>query len=100
MFNRDARWVGLLVGLIVPFVGYAVLLMVSERLQEYLFSDRPLTEPLFDTLTIQILALCTNLIPLHSYNKMRFAHAMRGVVLATFLYAATWMAFFGVSLFD
>ncbi len=100
MFNRDTRWVGLLVGLVVPFVGYAVLLMISERVQEHLFADRPLTEPLFDTLTLQILALCMNLIPLHRYNKMRFALAMRGVVLATFLYAAAWMAFFGVSLFD
>ena len=100
MFQRDNLWIGLSAGLLVPFVGYAFLLMASERLDAYLLESRGVQQPVFDALTLQIMALCLNLIPLHIFNKKRFARAMRGVMLATFLYAFAWIAFFGSSFLD
>jgi hypothetical protein len=100
MFKRDNLWIGLAAGMLVPFVGYALLLMASERLDAYLLESRGVQQPVFDALTLQILALCLNLLPLHLFNKRRFARAMRGVMLATLIYAFAWMVFFGSSLFD
>lgn len=100
MFNKDAIWVGLLTGLGVPFVSYAVLLMVSEHFQVAFFPERSLNDPIFDTLTLQVIALCCNLIPMHLYNKRRLLHAMRGIALATFAYAVVWLILFGVEVFQ
>ncbi len=95
LFNRNAIWMGILVGLALPFTGYGVLLMLAERLEAALFKGKELAEPVFDDITLQVLALCLNLIPLHLYNKQRFALSMRGVLIATSLYAVAWLLLFG-----
>ncbi|MBK6950343.1 MAG: hypothetical protein IPH16_21725 [Haliscomenobacter sp.] len=86
---------GILVGLALPFAGYGVLLMLSEQLELTLFQGKELAEPVFDEITLQVLALCLNLIPLHLYNKQRFTLSMRGVLIATSLYALAWIFLFG-----
>ncbi|MBV6428022.1 MAG: hypothetical protein KIPDCIKN_02547 [Haliscomenobacter sp.] len=94
-FNRNAIWMGILVGLALPFAGYGVLLMLAERVETVLFQGKELAEPVFDGITLQVLALCLNLIPLHLYNKRRYALSMRGVLIATSLYALAWVFLFG-----
>lgn len=99
MFDRNAVWMGILVGLALPFAGYGILLMLAEKAEALLFPTRELPEPLFDNITLQVLAVCLNLIPLHLYNRRRYMHAMRGVMMATMLYAMAWLIFSGSSLF-
>ncbi len=99
MFDRNAVWMGLLVGMALPFGGYGILLLLGEKLEDLLFPTRQLPEPLFDHITLQVLAVCLNLIPLHLYNKRRYMASMRGVMIATMLYAIAWVALSGSSLF-
>ena len=100
MFERDSIWMGLFFGLAVPFAGYGILLMVSEKLEVLLFPGRTLAEPLFDAATLQVIALCMNLIPLHFFSKRRFILGMRGVLISTMGYAVLWLISSGLPLFD
>jgi len=99
MFEKNSIWLGLLLGLAVPFAGYGILLMLSEKLEALLFPGRNLAEPLFDSATLQVIALCLNLLPLHQYNKRRFDLGMRGVMISTMFYAICWMISIGAPLF-
>lgn len=96
MFERDSIWIGLFLGLAVPFAGYGILLMVSEKLEALLFPGRTLPEPLFDSATLQVIAICLNLIPLHFFNKKRFILGMRGVISSTMVYAILWLISLGL----
>ena len=95
MFDRNALWIGLVLGLAVPFAGYGVLLMVSEKLETALFPNRTLEDPLFDPATLLAIAVCLNLIPLHYFNRRRYSQSMRGVMTATMVYVAIWLFLFG-----
>lgn len=96
--NRNALWFGLVVGLVLPFVGYAVLLMIYDGLESSgLLSGEGFSEN-FRQRTLGIVAICLNLIPLNFFQKRRFTQSMRGLVLATFLYAVVWFIYFGLKL--
>ena len=100
MFEKDSLWIGLFLGLAVPFAGYGILLMVSEKLEVLLFPGRSLAEPLFDSATLQVIALCLNLVPLHFFNRRRFTLGMRGVMISTMGYAVVWLISSGLPLFE
>ena len=96
MYKHDKVWIGILVGLIVPFVGYALLLLFLEQLAavESLASNRLNFD--FKSRTLGVLALALNLIiSMQFFRKRRANQAMRGVLLATLLYGAIWIYFFG-----
>jgi hypothetical protein len=83
--NRDALWVGVIVGLLVPFVGYAVLLMLYEQVEALGWIQKG---------GLSIVAICLNLWPLNVYQKKRFTDSMRGIVLPTGLYVIIWVVYF------
>ncbi|MEM1215637.1 MAG: hypothetical protein AAGJ82_08135 [Bacteroidota bacterium] len=96
VYKNDKAWVGLLAGLIIPFVGYAILLMVLE----YLGSIDALTNRRlnfnFASRTTAILALALNvLIAVPYFRNRRANEAIRGVLIATMLYGGAWLFFFG-----
>ncbi|MFN7115541.1 MAG: hypothetical protein ACK4TA_02000 [Saprospiraceae bacterium] len=96
--NRNALWFGLAVGLVLPFVGYAILLMIYDGLDSAgLLSGRGFSEN-FRQRTLGIVAICLNLIALNFFQKRRFSNSMRGLVIATFIYAAVWFIYFGTKL--
>lgn len=100
MFERDSIWMGLFSGLAIPFASYGILLMVSEKLEVLLFPGRSLAEPLFDAATLEVIALCANLVPLHFFNKRRFTQGMRGVLISTMGYAILWLISTGLPFFE
>jgi hypothetical protein len=94
-YKYDKLWIGLVAGLVVPFVGYALLLMVLEQLGAVeSFRDARLNFD-FRVRTIAILALALNLLPLRVFRRNRANAGIRGLVLATFLYAGLWFYYFG-----
>ena len=50
---------------------------------------------MFRERTTGIIAICCNMIPINAFQKRRFTHSMRGVVLATVLYVIVWVVYFG-----
>jgi heme/copper-type cytochrome/quinol oxidase subunit 3 len=95
---KNAIWVGVIAGVLVPFVGYAVLLMSSEWLDAALEAYKQNKVSLIDTNTLLLLALCTNLIPFHLFDRNRLRQSMRGVMLATLLLGIVWVIFYGLTL--
>ncbi len=98
MLNKDSIIIGIIVGLVLPFVGFALLLEVYDQLANNgIISDIGLSED-FRKRTIALLALCLNLIPFIIYNRKWFYNTMRGIVFPTVLYAALWFIYFGSKL--
>lgn len=96
--NRNALWFGLIIGLVLPFVGYALLLSLYDWLESAgALSGRGFSAN-FRQRTLGIVAICLNLIPLNFFQKRRLSHSMRGLVLATLIYAVVWFINFGVKL--
>ncbi|MEL6655999.1 MAG: hypothetical protein AAFY48_21335 [Bacteroidota bacterium] len=97
-YKNDKVWIGLLAGVLIPFVGYAILLMILEQLaaNEALANQRLNFD--FRTRTIGLLALALNLIPMRFFRKRRANQAIRGLVLATMAYGLVWVYFFGQQL--
>lgn len=86
---------GILFGLLVPFISFAILLMLNEKLSALLFAEVLKEDLILDRKTVAILAICFNLIPFHLFDKKRQAKAMRGIMLSTFMLVVLWLFIFG-----
>ncbi len=94
MLQKDSLPLGLIIGLFVPFVGYAVLLEIYDQLAtQQVISDLGMTNN-FRERTIALLAVCFNLAPFIYYNRLRFFNTMRGLVFPTVLLAVVWLFYF------
>ncbi|MEZ4986555.1 MAG: hypothetical protein R2795_16220 [Saprospiraceae bacterium] len=87
-------WAGLAAGLAIPFVGYALLMMVLEYLADSPMAAQGLNFD-FRARTQTLLALALNLLPLRYFLRRQSNFGLRGVVTATMVYALFWMYFFG-----
>jgi len=99
MLDNDSLILGLLLGLAVPFVGYALILTLFEQLAatEWLSSDtRTIT---FRARTMGVLAICLNIIPFRYYQKQWYQTTMRGVMIATLFYVGFWLFKFSSDIF-
>ena len=92
----NASWIGLLTGLLVPFVGYAVLLMIDEQLG--LMDIVGSTDPELQERTRALLAICLNILPLRYFNKWRSDRSIRALVIITLTYAGLWFYLYGSQL--
>lgn len=95
MFNRNAIWLGLLLGLAIPFVGYALLLTLFEQLDAAGLLNNKGFSANFRQRTLTIVALCLNVIPFNYFYKRRHLHSMRGIAIVTVLYAVAWVIYYG-----
>jgi hypothetical protein len=86
---------GLLFGFLVPFVSYAVLLLLNEKISGFLFSGNRSDQLILDNRTVGILAVCFNLIPFHRFDRNRKTKAMRGILLSTFILIILWLYIYG-----
>jgi len=90
---------GILAGLIIPFVGFAILLMIFEQLEVLGIMNPEGMAPNFRQRTSSLVAICLNLLPMNYYRKKYFFESMRGLVFPTLLYVAIWIFAFASSLF-
>lgn len=92
-YQYDKFWIGGLVGLAIPFVGYAIILIVLEQLSDV----DSLSNLNFDfrTRTLGLLAIALNIIPIQLFTKKRANQGVRGVVVISMIYAAVWLFQFG-----
>lgn len=91
---RNRWWEGLGLGLLFPFVGYALILVITERLDLWLQSQQQLGGSLLDQETQLLLALCANLLPFHWLDRQRYRQAMQGLVGTTLVLAGIWVTMF------
>jgi len=94
-WEKNKIWVGILVGLLVPFIGLAVLELLLEQLDELVFQQaRNRLSESFKDRTLYLIAIIFNIIPFQLYNKQKKILSMRGMVIATTIYAIAWMVLF------
>jgi amino acid permease len=97
---KNKIWFGIIVGLVLPFVGYAIFLTIFDALEAAeLIGGASDVSPQFRQRTSGILAIALNLIPLNIFQKRRFDTATRGLVLPTIGYAVFWVIYFSNYLF-
>ena len=94
MLEKDSIILGLLLGLCIPFVGFATIQMIFERIADSDTLNPEMRDITFRPRTIAILAICLNLIPFNIYKNWRFDNTMRGVIIATFVYVFVWILYF------
>ena len=95
----DNIFIGLMLGATVPVLGHFCI----ENLFDILTTSGIIDEVSSSTFTkrmktLTLLAICTNIIPAQLSNNFRHINLLKGIVLATFLYAAAWAMhfYFGV----
>jgi hypothetical protein len=96
----NSVWVGVITGIIVPFVGYALLLMINESIGAVGWQVNGNTFGGFSDKLIGLFAICLNLIPFGIFQKNRMDDAMRGVFMPTMGYIMMWMYFYRAEIMD
>jgi hypothetical protein len=91
--NNDHLWQGILVGLIVPVVGYFLVLQSNDWISSAL--SRTFT---FKESTTFLIALCTNVVPMGYFRRRIRFNALRGLMVITMLLAVVWFLKFGVEI--
>ncbi|MEM9888032.1 MAG: hypothetical protein AAF849_19205 [Bacteroidota bacterium] len=95
MFHQNKIIIGLLVGLILPVIGFGLLFALFEFLDRAgAVSNIGLSED-FRLRTIGIVAIGLNAIALNAFYKRRATQSMRGIVIITFVYVVAWVIYFG-----
>lgn len=90
---------GLLAGFLIPFVGYALILMIFEQINSLIININPefkneIFNENFRTRTSAILAITLNILLLQFAKKKWMNDAIRGIVIATFILIALWIGLF------
>lgn len=99
IFDRNNIWIGLGIGLLIPFIGYALLLVLYEQLETAGIGSSTGFSPDFRQRTLAVIAICLNIFPVNRFRRYRMTESMRGVVFATTAYVLLWVVYFANSLF-
>ncbi|MGB3546298.1 MAG: hypothetical protein WBA17_04950 [Saprospiraceae bacterium] len=96
----DNVWIGLVAGALIPFIAYALLLLLTEQLAAngIVAGDGSTLE--FRPRTMLLIALCFNIIPLSAFRKRYMNQCVRGLVITTVIGAAVWFVMFGQDLLN
>lgn len=85
-------WIGLVTGLLLPFVSYAILLSISD----YFVNNDMATG--FRPRSLALIAVCLNIIPMNVFMSRGQGQSMRGILIITMIYAVAWFLYFKESL--
>jgi hypothetical protein len=95
----DRYWKGFVAGLIIPFVGYAVLLLLYDQLDALgVISDRGFS-PNFRERTLALIAICLLILPAQYFKKNYMTDAIRGLTFPMLIYVGLWLYFYVPGLF-
>ena len=100
MLKRNSFIEGLVWGIFVPLVSYIILTALMQGLDSLRNEiDGQLFSEGFRRRTFAIVAIGLNSIPMNIAFKRRQTDTMRGIVIPTFVYVATWLYIFGYYIF-
>ena len=88
--KNDHLLLGLLVGLVLPVVAYALLLQLGDY-----FSNAAGRPVYFKARTLALVALCLNIIPMNVFRRSYRNRSLRGLVTATVALAVVWFFWYG-----
>jgi len=95
MFNKNNIYIGLGIGIVIPLAAFFLLFFLFGQLESAGMASGEGFSPSFRQRTLAIVAICLNIIPFNIYQKRRFTQSMRGLAIATVIYAVVWLVYFG-----
>ena len=92
MDDKNTIVMGLLLGAVIPVIGFVVFESIFEGLEMIgLIEEATSSAYMRRERTIGLLAICCNLIPFNYAKKRRWDNMLRGVVFPTLIYVAAWI---------
>ena len=98
-FKDNSIKVGIILGLLLPFVGFWLWKGVFEFLTMAGVMDPTGFSEDWRQRTFALLAICMNIIPFQYHQKRRNDNTMRGLIFPTVLYVVVWVVVFRESIF-
>jgi len=96
---KDSFWKGLAAGFLFPFIGYAVLLLIYDLLDDWgVISDLGMS-PDFRSRTLALISICMIIIPANYFKKHFMNNAIRGLVIPMVVFVVLWLYYYGPGLF-
>jgi amino acid permease len=98
-FNKSI-WIGILIGIAIPIVGYAIVLIIFEKLAKAgLIQSSQGMFSIAQERTIWVLGIMFNMIPFQYFKFKKADRAMTGVVMMTILAVFIWLFYYHESIF-
>jgi hypothetical protein len=88
--NLNNIFAGIVIGAVVPFVGYAILLEANDYIRAAHIAIGSTVFDGFSERLLMALSICLNLLPFHYFRKVRYDDALRGIVFPTLLFVLGW----------
>ena len=100
MRDNDNFWIGLMIGVTVPVLGYFVVENIFHLLSEQGIMDEISASTGQKRLrTVALIAICTNIIPSQYLAKQRYNNMLKACISVTLVYAGFWIYHFHSGLF-
>ncbi len=95
MLREDNIMIGIAIGVTIPVLGYLLVDGVLGLLDTMGVRGAENTVITFKERSTMLISLCANLIPFWIMSKMRNDNTMRGILIATAIYAIGWFIIYG-----
>ena len=90
--DKDSIFTGLVIGAIIPVLGYIVVEFLFNLLSQFGLMDYVSGSGTSRrTRTLALIGICCNLIPFNYARKQKWDNTMRGIVFPTLIYVAFWL---------
>lgn len=90
-FN-DSFALGLLLGAVVPVLGYILITSLFELLTQFgIMEEISSSISTRRMRTILLLSICCNLLPFNVFRRLRYTNSMRGIIFPTLFYVGSWI---------
>lgn len=95
MWDKNNVFIGLAIGIILPLIAFTSLYFLFGQLESAGMASGRGFSSSFRQRTLAIVAICLNVIPFNIFQKRRFTQSMRGLSVATVMYAIIWVVYYG-----
>jgi hypothetical protein len=100
MIDKNSVWTGLLLGAVVPVLGFVVVEFIFNLLMDWgIMAEVSAGSGNRRYRTMLLIAICMNLIPFNLAKSRRWDQTLRGIVFPTLFYVAAWIYKFYGDLF-
>ncbi len=91
IFKKDSMILGIVIGIVLPVIGYLVLSWLNVTISEKVFSK----PPIFRESTVQVISIFLNVFPFRYYMlKAKLDYTGRGILLVTFVVGLTYFFYY------
>lgn len=97
--KQDNIFIGIGLGIVVPIMGYGILLTIYDFLDQNGLLDGTGFAANFRERTLALVSICLNIIVIQFFMRRYANSSMRGVLISTFVLAAIWIFYFKVITF-